>query len=339
MRFRPQLEARPMTKPGLTERVLGGLWGAVVADALGVPVEFRSRATVQSDPVTDLRANGTHNQAKGTWSDDSSLLLCTTDSLLRQEFDTADMGQRFVQWVEGRLWTPWGNVFDVGIATRSALGRIKQGVPTEQAGGADENSNGNGSLMRILPVALRFANESPPQLLELAHRCSAITHRHPRSQLACGFYCLLVARLLKGDAPATAHGSAVQFARTLYCKPPFAAQLSHFEKVLSLNLASFPEREISSSGYVVDTLTAAVWCLLTSQTYRETVLKAVNLGGDTDTTGIVAGGLAGVHRGLADVPEDWRQSMARAGDLATLFQQFATACHDAEKPEPEGNQR
>ena len=308
------------------DRVLGGLWGGVVGDALGVPVEFRSRAAVRSNPVTDLRDHGTYNQPKGTWSDDSSLMLCTVDSLLRHEFDTTDMGQRFVRWSKGELWTPWRKVFDIGGATRNALGRIERGVHAEQAGGVDENSNGNGSLMRILPIALRFANEPPERLLELAYRASAITHRHPRSQMACGFYCLLAASLLKGDAPDVAHAAAVQFAGEFYRQPPSATELPHFGKVFSVKLASLEERDISSSGYVVDTLTAAVWCLLTTKDYRETVLKAINLGGDTDTTGIVAGGLAGIHGGLAAVPENWRNAMARAGDLQTLFEQFAEGC-------------
>jgi ADP-ribosyl-[dinitrogen reductase] hydrolase len=227
--------------------------------------------------------HGTYNQPKGTWSDDSSMMLCTVDSLLAHPFDAQDMGQRFVRWGDGELWTPWGSVFDIGGATRIALGRIRQGVPAEQAGGMDENSNGNGSLMRILPIALRFAKEPPERLLEFVHRASVITHRHPRSQMACGFYCLLAASLLKGDAPAAAHATAVQIAGEFYRDPLFTAEIPHFEKVFSLKLASLAEREVPSSGYVVDTLTAAVWCLLTSKDYRQTVLKAVNLGGDTDT--------------------------------------------------------
>ena len=314
-----------MTELKLKDRVLGGLWGAVVGDALGVPVEFRSRAEVQLNPVTDLRGHGTHNQPKGTWSDDSSLMLCTVDSLLAHPFDAQDTGQRFVRWGRGELWTPWGSVFDIGGATRRALGRIEQGAPAEQAGGTDENSNGNGSLMRILPIALRFASEPPERVVDFAHRASAIMHRHPRSQMACGFYCLVVARLLKGDAPAVAHASAVQIAGAFYRKPPFATELPHFEKVFSLKLASMAEREVPSSGYVVDTLTAALWCLLTSEDYRKAVLKAVNLGEGTDTTGIAAGGLAGVHAGLAAVPQNWRNEMARAGELTTVFEHFAAS--------------
>ena len=315
-----------MPEPDFKSRVLGGLWGAVVGDALGVPVEFRSRDRLQADPVTDLREQGTHSQPKGTWSDDSSLMLCTVESLLRHKFDTTDMGQRFVRWSNAELWTPWGSVFDIGFATRSALNRVQEGVPAEQAGGVDESSNGNGSLMRILPVALRFANEPPERLLELAHRASTITHRHPRSQLACGFYCLLAARLLRGDAPEAAHAAAIQITKDFYRQPPFAAEVPHFDKIFSSKLAALPESEISSSGYVVDTLTAAVWCLLTSNGYQQTVLKAVNLGGDTDTTGIVAGGLAGIHGGLGAVPENWRLALARARDLQAVFDPFTAAC-------------
>ena len=312
-----------MTELTFKDRVLGGLWGAVVGDALGVPVEFMSRVVLQRDPVTDLREYGTHHQPKGTWSDDTSLMLCTMDSLVRHEFDAADMGHRLVQWRDGELWTPWGKVFDIGGTTSAAVGRIEQGVPAEQAGGTDENSNGNGSLMRILPIALRFASEPSERLLDFAHRASAITHRHPRSQMACGFYCLVAAGLLKGAAPAAVHAAAVQIADAFYRQPPFAAELPHFAKAFSLNLPTLAEREISSGGYVVNTLTAALWCVLTSNDFRETVLKAVNLGGDTDTTGIAAGGLAGVYGGLAAVPQYWRSAMARAGDLAMLFEQFA----------------
>ena len=319
----PPASASGGSGPTPQDRILGGLWGAVVGDALGVPVEFRSRAAVQSDPVTDLRGHGTYNQPKGTWSDDSSMMLCTAESLILHAFDPEDMGQRFVQWSEGRLWTPWGKVFDIGGATRQALGRIQQGTPAEQAGGKDESSNGNGSLMRILPIALSFWKESPESLMEYARRASSITHAHPRSEVACAFYCLVVAALLRGETPAAAHLAAARIVGPLFDAKPLAAERHHFALALSPDLAATPESAIGSSGYVIDTLTAGLWCLLTSSSYSEAVLKAVNLGGDTDTTGIAAGGLAGVHYGLAAMPERWRLAMARADDLDELFTTFA----------------
>jgi ADP-ribosylglycohydrolase len=308
------------------DRILGGLWGAVIGDALGVPVEFQSRAEMRENPVTGLRGHGTHGQPKRTWSDDSSLMLSTVDSLLRCGFDLGDMGRRFVEWSLGKLWTPWGSVFDIGGVTSRALSRIEQGVAPEQAGFTDEHSNGNGSLMRILPIALRFRNEPAARLLEFAGRASAITHGHPRSQMACGFYCLVAAGLLRGQSAEVAHKSAVETISPLFKEQPWALERHHFAAALSPRLATVAERDIASGGHVVETLTASLWCLLTSKDYSETVLKGVNLGEDTDTTGTVAGGLAGIRYGLAAVPVEWRTAMARAKDLEILFEQFAVAC-------------
>src|ERR1017187_6425889 len=121
----------------LRDRILGGLWGSRVGDALGEPVEFEDRATVQADPVTGMREDGTHHQPKGTWSDDGALILCTTDSLVNHEFDLADMGERFVRWMNNELWTARGEPFDIGIATSTALLRVADGTPAQQAGGRD----------------------------------------------------------------------------------------------------------------------------------------------------------------------------------------------------------
>src|SRR5436190_24212251 len=122
-----------LVAPTKRDRILGGLWGSLVGDALGVPVEFEDRASVQSDPVTHMRGFGSHNQPAGTWSDDSSLLLCSVDSLLHHDFDTEDMGKRFVQWYREELWTAHGKVFDVGVATSRALARISTGMRADVA--------------------------------------------------------------------------------------------------------------------------------------------------------------------------------------------------------------
>jgi ADP-ribosylglycohydrolase len=177
--------------------------------------------------------------------------------------------------------------------------------------------------MRILPIALNFWKESPESLMEYARRASCVTHAHPRSQIACAFYCLVVAALLRGETPEAAHLAAAKIVGPMFDAKPLAAERHHFDLALSSDLASTPESAIGSGGHVIDTLTAGLWCLLTSSSYSEAVLKAVNLGGDTDTTGIAAGGLAGVHYGLASVPEHWRLAMARADDLGELFTTFA----------------
>ncbi len=167
--------------------MIGGIVGSLVGDALGVPVEFSSRADRDDDPVTSMRGFGTWNQPAGTWSDDGALLLCTIESLIDEDPDEEHAGRLFVRWLREGHWAVRGNAFDVGGATRAALERIARGAPAATAGGGGEGDNGNGSLMRILPVSLRFADAGPDIAASFAMRWSAITHRHPRSQLACAY--------------------------------------------------------------------------------------------------------------------------------------------------------
>lgn len=308
------------------DRILGGLWGSLVGDALGVPVEFIDRATVQENPVTDMREFGTHDQPRGTWSDDGALILCTADSLVNHEFNLADMGDRFVRWMNDGLWTANGDVFDIGGTTGTALRRIAEGTPADQAGERHEDSNGNGSLMRILPVVLRFADEPMETFADRVEKISAITHGHGRSRLACVFYGLIIRQILSGLLPVAAFASArTEFAKFYSHSPEFPK----FRHILEDDLTILPEGEIVSTGYVLHTLHASLWCLVTTQNFRDCVLKAVNLGYDTDTTGCVAGGLAGVAYGMKSIPKDWIDQLARKGDVDCLFHEFADLCEEA----------
>jgi ADP-ribosyl-[dinitrogen reductase] hydrolase len=321
------MDARTMSALTPEDRMAGALWGALVGDALGVPVEFQDRETLKKNPVTGMRGFGTHRQPAGTWSDDSSLLLCTVDSLAAcGKFDPEDLGKRFVRWERDSYWTPHGAVFDIGIATSQAISRLARRTPPEQAGGADVQSNGNGSLMRILPIALWLRASPADELGVIAQRASSLTHRHPRSQMACGLYCLLVREMLTGTAPADALRTALQAFGRLYDQPPFLAERRHFQMLERGNLEGSAERDIASSGYVIHTLTASIWCLLTAASFEETVLKAVNLGSDTDTTGTVSGGLAGALYGLPSIPAEWKNRLARHDEIASLFAQFSAAC-------------
>jgi ADP-ribosylglycohydrolase len=311
-----------------SSRILGGLYGSLIGDALGVPVEFKPRMDRIHDPVTDMRDYGTHGQPKGTWSDDGSLLLCAVESLADKGFDTQDMGERFVRWYTHGLWTAHGTLFDIGFATRKALRMIEQGCPAEIAGGDGEFDNGNGSLMRILPVPLASLSCDLDTFCDRISRASAITHAHDRSKLACVLHGLFVRALMTGDSPAQAHAKAAIEFRVRYGSHP---EFSHFSPLLNPDLASQPEHEIESSGYVLHTLTASIWCLLTTNSFAECVLKAVNLGDDTDTTGCVAGGLAGVFYGMDAIPADWIAAMPRQADLTKLFQAFLGKNMDGKK--------
>jgi len=303
------------------DRIAGGIWGAVVADALGVPVEFSSREERRRDPVTGVRGYGTYNQPPGTWSDDSSMLLCTVEHLY-DEYDAAALGTLFVNWCFHGYCTPWGETFDRGNATTKALSRINRGTPAEEAGGTDEGSNGNGSLMRILPVALRFTGAPADTLLDIAHRISGITHRHPRAQMACGVYCLLARELLAGQSAGDAYRRAMAAADACYVDEPFQNERLHFVRLFSGKIGEESERNINSGGYVMDTLEAALWCLLTTDNYADAVLKAINLGGDTDTTACVTGGLAGVLYGPAAIPPEWQEALAKGEMVSELIRSF-----------------
>jgi ADP-ribosyl-[dinitrogen reductase] hydrolase len=308
----------------LRDRVLGGLWGSLVGDALGVPVEFKDRARRKLDPVIDMRGYGSHHQPAGTWSDDSSLILCTIDSLLRFPFNPHDIGARFVGWRREGLWAAHGELFDIGATTSDALDQLEAGVRAEVAGSADEWSNGNGSLMRIIPVALRFSGATTKELLDSVHRASAITHRHPRSQMACGLFGLVIGPLLKGLPPVHSFQAGINEFKAFYEPDPgWSTELDRFELMLNGDLPNWTENAIRSDGYVIHTLLASLWCLLTTSSFEECVLKAVNLGGDTDTTGCVAGGLAGIHYGLRGIRHDWIGVLARKNELEHLFNDFA----------------
>jgi ADP-ribosylglycohydrolase len=310
-----------MEEISIQDRMLGGLWGAVVGDALGVPVEFKGRDVRKGDPVTDMRGYGTFDLPPGSWSDDSSLMLCTAQGLL-DGFDTERIGDLFVSWFTAGLWTPHGQAFDVGRGTWQAISRMQLGAPAETAGGLEEENNGNGSLMRILPAALYCAAMDDEEALGLVHRASAITHGHPRSMMACGMYYLMVASVLNGMPPREVYRLAMEKTERLYDTPPFSDESPHFSRLLSGNIHTLPEDAIESDGYVVHTLEASLWCLLTTDSYRSAVLKAVNLGWDTDTTAIVTGGLAGTHYGLKAIPQHWRDILVRKQEIEALLERF-----------------
>ena len=309
----------------LRSRMLGGLWGSVVGDALGVPVEFSTREQRDRDPVREVRGYGTYNQPPGTWSDDSSLMLCTLLSLSEHALDLRDIGQRFVRYLTESYATPYGSVFDVGMATANAIDRLRSGCPPEQAGGTTDRDNGNGSLMRILPIGLRFYEETPERLIEIAHLVSRITHGHPRSQLACGYTCLLIARLLMGDSAAVAYEKTNAQIHRMYSAPQWQDERTQYGRLLSGRIAGEPRSAIQSSGYVLHTLEASVYQLLRSPSYSQAVLDAINLGSDTDTTACVVGGLSGILHGLNAIPEGWLQPIARRSELSDWFETFVAS--------------
>ena len=315
----------------LRKQIQDGILGLAVGDALGVPVEFRNREGLKQQPVTGMRAYGTHHQPAGSWSDDTTMTLCTLESLTKG-VDYDDMMDRFCRWVDEGYMTPHGKLFDIGRTTLHALRLYSSGTPALQCGGTDVRDNGNGSLMRILPAIFYLRREYGAACMEkaeaftLIHNLSRLTHAHPISQMACGLYCDMANGLMNGKNLAEAVNHAVLTKERWYGKQEeFSSWLAKFDFINAEMLAALPEEAIKSSGYVVDTLQAALWCLLTTHSYHECVLKAVNLGSDTDTVAAVAGGLAGILYGTESIPQNWLRVLAKKEEIVRLCNAFLSA--------------
>jgi len=299
--------------------------GLIVGDALGVPVEFVDREKLKSSPIKDMTGYGTYNQPPGTWSDDTSLTLCTIESLIGG-FDIVDMGNRFVRWLYQNHWTPHGEVFDVGGTTEAGLQRLKRGVSPANSGSTQVSANGNGSLMRILPLLFYVdAIETDQKRYEVIRQVSAITHAHLRSTLSCFYYLEFARFLCHGSTSAEAYEAANESFLLFVQKEGIEKhEVAQFNRLISGNLAMLDESEIKTDTYVIYTLEAALWCVLTTQSYPEAVLKAVNLGKDTDTTAAVTGGLAGLLYSADAIPPGWLKQIAKREQIEDLIDRFST---------------
>lgn len=303
--------------------VKAGIFGVCIGDALGVPVEFRTREQLTRSPVTKMRALGTHHQPAGTWSDDGSLTLCLADSLCNG-YNLEDMAMKFLQWYNEEIWTPHGRVFDIGIATRQSIYKISRGYSPQLCGGISEFDNGNGSLMRILPLLFYIKDLPVEQRFDRVKEVSSITHGHIRSVISCFIYLEYLIEILKGTEKLEAYQRIQSTVKNFLDQNPICSQneMDQFDRILNHNIFEYEEEKISSSGYVLHSLEASLWCFLNSESYAEAVLKAVNLGEDTDTTGAITGGLAGIYYGFENIPEEWAAELARKDDIEKLCEKL-----------------
>lgn len=306
--------------------IRGAIFGHVIGDALGVPVEFVPRQKLQNHPVREMVGGGNRGYPAGTWSDDSSMTLCALTSLIQcNGFDDTDMMRRFAMWAQDGYMTAMGRAFGIGRTTFAAICRFLQGEHFPLYGGMSEKDNGNGSLMRILPVVLFHffckTNESDKQKIKTIYYASQLTHSHLRSQVACGIYSFIAEELLHKPIKSSI---LLGIKKSLRFYQDHEEYL-HFSRLFSEEFSSLPAEEIKSSGYVVDTLEAAVWCLINSDTYKDCVLKAVNLGGDADTIAAITGGLAGILYGDTALPETWLTQLAESKMIDDLCKKAAKA--------------
>jgi ADP-ribosyl-[dinitrogen reductase] hydrolase len=308
--------------PTLRDRLEGGVFGLLIGDALGVPYEFHAPSNLPAPAEIEFAppANFRRSHARtppGTWSDDGAHAMALLASLLEHDhLNLQDFATRLVAWFETGYMAVDGRVFDVGNQTREAIWRLIEGTPAQEAGASDEYANGNGSLMRVLPLALWHRGEDAALVAD-AHRQSLVTHGHLRSQVCCALYCLWARRVLQ-DVP-DPWSAAVTTLRAIYGgDSPACAELES-------SIRPDDMAEGQGRGYVVDCLRSARWAVQAGS-YEQVVKAAIGLGHDTDTTACVAGGIAGVRDGVDAIPERWRANL-RGHELAAplverLLQQY-----------------
>ena len=296
------------------------LLGTAIGDALGVPVEFEHRQELEKNPVVGMREYGTHNQPKGTWSDDSSLALCLAESLCNG-YNLNDIADKFIRWYYDGYCTPYGRVFDVGVTTARAISYLQSGCKPELAGMDRERDNGNGSLMRILPLVPYILNVEPEERYKIIGEVSSLTHRHPRSILACIALCEFAIEYINQKSCEKAYQTMQQILLQLLKREMFIEENVPFKRLIELSYNEFKAielKDIRSTGYVIDTLEASLWCIFNTSSFKDAVLKAVNLGDDTDTVGAITGALAGIIYGSDSIPNEWLDVLARKDDIIEL---------------------
>lgn len=310
----------------LKDKIKASVLGLAVGDALGVPAEFKSRRELELAPIKEMVC-GANRLSEGYWSDDTSMILATLDTLT-PELNYENIMDAFVKWRDFGFYTIDDECTDIGETTYAAIEAYKLGLPDDECGRGDERDNGNGSLMRIAPVAFYLKMrgfESPfdsKEALEIVHNISSLTHRHLRSKIACGIYVSVLCALI--DEPSKQQIDAgLKTAYDYYsARSEYSDELKHFSRIFDKNFGNLSRDEIRSSGYVVDTLEASLWCLKTTDDFTGAVLRAVNLGEDTDTVAAVTGAAAGLIYGYCKELDEFSHQIKRRQFIEQLCEEF-----------------
>ncbi len=304
----------------LKNKAYSGIWGFIVGDAMGVPHEFRDRASLEINPVSGMTGGGIHDQPPGTWSDDTSMMLCVLENNYNYG-NTISLAQLFLKWYENGHHTAHGKLFDIGETTQLALERIRNLIPAHKSGLNDKKAAGNGSLMRSLPYAFMedFHRGAYKMVLE-----NKITHRLSICHESCLFYVRMARSLAEGRSKDEALKDACLYLSMGWRISDQANEQCKkiFSRLFSVRFSMLPKESVASSGYVIETLESAIWCFMNGENYESCVLKAVNLGVDTDTIAALTGGLAGIYYGFLSIPLDWKNSIYKKDKLDELIKTF-----------------
>lgn len=291
------------------DRCRGALIGGACGDALGAVVEFMAPGTFE--PVTGYRSGGPHRLNPGEWTDDTSMALALADSIAKVGWNLNDQAERYVQWMKHGKYSVNGRCFDIGITTSRALHTFMESKDATQSGSRSESASGNGSIMRLAPVPIRYHGHYPnniPELAKLAEESSLTTHASEQCQSACRYMALVLSALIQGEGRNTVLSPTWEPLAELNAIKPL------HPLILAVAQGSFKEKEppaIRGSGWVVESLEAALWAFHNASSFEEAVFKAVNLGFDADTTGACCGQFAGAFWGESGIPASLREGLAR----------------------------
>lgn len=276
-------------------RVIGSLVGLACGDAVGTTLEFMSRGNFT--PITDMVGGGPFKLLPGQWTDDTSMALCLAESLLyRNGFDAIDQMNRYCNWYQHGYLSCTGECFDIGMTVAGALNNyLKTGNPW--SGSVDERSSGNGSLMRIAPVAI-FYRQKPDELIQYAADSSRTTHGSAECIDACQYFCQLLVRAF--IAKDKKHLINIEYSATT----------AKIKSIANSDFLNKSYAQIKGSGYVIESLEAALWCFHQASSFEEAILLSANLGDDADTTAAICGQIAGAFYGLDSIPEHWLKKLA-----------------------------
>lgn len=312
-------------------KTTSALLGLAVGDALGVPFEFKSSLEMQAQPATKMIGQGTHNQPIGTWSDDSSLTFCLAESLV-DGYDLKDIAQKFIAWKEKSYWTAWNNVFDIGRTTSRAIQQLKEILLDEDElktlyQDSHPDQNGNGSLMRILPLVFYIKGKPMAEQFVLVREVAALTHPPVRATMCCFFYLKLAEKLLAGQEKNAAYAATRKEMQAFWTTIDFPTEeQQHFERFVQDDILTVERAALKSGGYVIESIEASLWCFLNSTSYEEAVLSVINLGHDTDTTGAITGGLAGLYYGQENIPSLWLANLVKLEEITDLGERLGAVC-------------
>lgn len=304
-------------------QVYGSILGGIVGDALGVPYEFLSRSEIAENPITKMIGYETYNQPPGTWSDDTSMTLALIDSIIENdEINYTDMMDKFSEWLYEAKYTPHNETFDVGRTTRYTIDQYRKGTEALECGLDDDHSNGNGSLMRLIPVCLYlYANDySIEDACEIIKNVSSLTHAHPVSYTSCNIYNILVYEILNN--PEMEFKEILTNAKNK-AKDKYKGPVSRrFNRLFSDNFFNISLDELESTGFVLNALEIAFYCCYHTDNYKDAILMAANLGEDTDTNAKITGDVAGLYYGDDYIPDEYLKTLIKREYLEDMIDQF-----------------